>query len=295
MESGTLLGAAAALVSAASWALAAILWRFLGEDVAPAGMNLGKAVLGSCLLGGGLFIAGSAPIGREDLLLLVLSGLLGIALGDTLFFYSLMHLGPGLSVLLAALTPVCIAVASALFLGERHSVLVWTGIGATVGGIVWVLLETSPDGGVVRDKAVGIRYGLLSLVCVTIGIILAKKALSTLPAIQAAAIRLAAGAGGLALWGMLRGDIRAWVAPFREPRIMRRICYVVLISSFGGFWLSLVALKKMDAAVAGVLTATTPLFVLPMAALAFKERVPLKALAGTALAVAGVGLTLAAM
>ena len=64
----------------------------------------------------------------------------------------------------------------------------------------------------------------------------------------------------------------------------------VFVAIFGGFWLFLVALKYADASVATVLNSTTPLFILPMAAISLKEKIPVHAVIGSIIGVMGVAL-----
>ena len=90
-----LLGMGAALASAASWAIGSILFKRIGETVTPFGMTLSKGAVSSLLLGGVLFATGYGDLPGEALGLLLLSGMLGIAIGDTLFFAALQDLGGG--------------------------------------------------------------------------------------------------------------------------------------------------------------------------------------------------------
>ena len=85
------------------WAGASILWKKLGEDVAPLGMNLGKGLIS--LLGFGLlFTAFSMPTAAPSAwFLLGLSGLIGISLGDTTYFMALLKLGPRRILVMTAL------------------------------------------------------------------------------------------------------------------------------------------------------------------------------------------------
>ena len=80
--------------------------------------------------------------------------------------------------------------------------------------------------------------------------------------------------------------------PFRRGTLLAKVAVVVVVVVFGGFWLSLVALKHIDAAIAGTLNATGPLFILPMSVLLMKEKLSLRAVLGTGIAVGGVALIL---
>lgn len=280
------------LLSACSWALGAILWRKLGEQLSSYSMNLGKTVIGSLCLGFMLFFVGLEPISATSTMFLGLSGIIGIAIGDTFFFLSLMKLGPRRASLMGSLNPVVIAVAAAALLGERPTPGVWAGILTTTFGVGWVLWERTKAASGAESSSLGIRYGLLSVLCTAVAVLLAKIGVVSVPTAQAAWIRLFAGSVGLALWGASRSELGIWVAPFRRGRLLAKVVVVVLVVVVGGFWLSLVALKHVDAAIAGTLNATSPLFILPMSIVLLKEKVSIRAFVGTAIAVGGVALIL---
>ena len=103
------------LLSACSWALGAILWRRLGEQLSSFSMNLSKTVFGTIFLGVVLLFVGLESVSARSIVFLALSGVLGIAIGDTFFFLALMRLGPRRASLMGALNPVAIALAAAAF------------------------------------------------------------------------------------------------------------------------------------------------------------------------------------
>ncbi len=282
-----------ALASSASWALGTVLWRKIGAEVSPYSMNLGKGIIGSLYLGLVLLIVRLEPVSMQDFLYLGASGIFGITLGDTFFFMALMNLGPSLSSLMGTLLPVSVAFSAVLFLSERPSIAAWAGIFLTVAGVAWVLRQRIPHNDLVRNKSLGIRLRLLSIACMTAGVIFAKIGVSSISAVQASFIRMAWGLAGLALWGAFKGELSGWVAPFRDTRMLAKVSFIVFIIVFGGFWLSLVALKYSSASVANTLGSTSPIFILPLAAIILKERISLKAGMGAALAVSGAALILA--
>ncbi|MBU0617279.1 MAG: DMT family transporter, partial [Planctomycetes bacterium] len=95
-----------ALLAALTWAFAMVLFKYSGERVTPLALNLFKNVVGVILLALTLLAAPLLPslLGGESLQqvlalparqiwIMVLSGVIGIALGDTLFFYGLNMVG----------------------------------------------------------------------------------------------------------------------------------------------------------------------------------------------------------
>jgi len=203
-----------------------------------------------------------------------------------------MRLGPRRASLMGALNPVAIAVSAAVVLGERPTAGVWAGIAATTIGVGWVLWERSSAGRVPEDRVSGIRFGLLSVLCTAGAVLLAKVGVASVPTVHATWIRLLAGSAGLLFYGAARSELGVWVTPLREPALLAKVTGVVLVVVFGGFWLSLVALKHIDAAIAGTLNATGPLFILPMSVHFMKEKLSLPVILGTGVAVAGVGMIL---
>ncbi|MEW6489559.1 MAG: DMT family transporter [Thermodesulfobacteriota bacterium] len=284
----------AALASSASWALGAVLWRRLGDSLSPFGSNLAKGLIGSGLLAAALALVGAQPVSAPALAWLGLSGVLGIAVGDTFFFRSLMDLGPRLASLLGTLNPFFIALCAAAFLGERPAAAAWAGICLTAAGVGWVLWERTPEGGLRQERARGLRSGLVAVACTVAAVLLAKKGLEEVPPVQAALVRLSAGTLGLLAWGARTHVLGAQLRLLRQRAVLARAAAVVCVVTFGGFMLSLVALSRLDASIAGALGATSPLFVLPMAALWFREPVTVRSVIGTAVAVGGVALLLQA-
>ncbi len=284
------VGVAAALVSAASWALGSVLWRKVGTGLSAYSMNLVKGLIGSVYLAGALLLTSFEGVDGRAALFLGVSGVVGIAAGDTFFFAALLDIGPRLTSLMGTLTPVCTALVAVAVLGERPELLVWTGIVLTFAGVTWVLVTKSYQDHIVRHKARGVLCGAMSVLCTVIGIILAKKALTDISAIQASFIRMLSGTAGLALWGALRGSLRQWAGPLTDAALLKKLSLIIFLGTFGGFFLSLFALKLIDAAVASSLVSTTPLFVIPVAAVLLGERISVKSVLGTAVAVCGVAL-----
>src|SRR5471030_2881345 len=160
------IGIAAALGSAASWALGAILFKRIGEHMSPLAMTLAKAVVSVVFLGIALLFLGFTAITPHNLGLLVASGLVGIAVGDTLFFAALQHLGPQTLVVLMMVGQVLTALLALVFLGERPSAAAWGGIACVLAGVT-IVLWANLSGERQRSRARGIVFGLLSVACMS--------------------------------------------------------------------------------------------------------------------------------
>ncbi|MBI4803551.1 MAG: DMT family transporter [Elusimicrobia bacterium] len=281
------VGCLAALVSAAAWAYSSILFRKVGEEASPAAMVLANCGIGLVYMGLLFAVSGMGPVDIRTVLVLGASGLLGVALGGILFFRALMCLGPKLTVIMGLVCPVVTILLAVVLLNERPSPVAWAGSLLIFAGISLVLWKRFPAG--VREKAVaGIAYSALSTLCTAASIILAKVGVAEIPALEATFIRQLWAVAGLAAWGCATGTIKAWLIPFKERRLAKLIFFSSFVVIFGGFWLSMVSLKYLDASIATVLSMTEPLFILPFTALLLKEKITLRETAGALIAFAGV-------
>jgi drug/metabolite transporter (DMT)-like permease len=283
------LGIAAALGSAASWAVGSILFKQIGEKLSPVAMTLAKGGVSVLFLGVALSFTGYSHLDWQALLLLTLSGLLGIALGDTFFFEALQDIGAHVLVSLMMLGQVFTILLAVVFLNEMPTLTAWGGIVLAIAGIGLVVsaqLSAEKQASSWR----GIAFGLLSVLCMSISIIIAKFALESTSAIQATFVRMFSGTLGMFCFGASTRRLGNWVAPFQDLRLVYLFLVSVCVVTFGGFWLSLVAIKYVDVSIANTLNSTEPLFVLPLAAIFLKEKIVFKTFMGAAIATAGVAL-----
>jgi len=297
MNALLLAACGAALASAAAWALGSILFRKLGDHVSPVAMNLGKDLVGLPLLGVALLLAGPAAMDLRAIVLLSLSGLIGIALGDTLFFMALVRLEPRRTLLLATIGQVFTVLLAVGLLGERPTPSAWGGICLVLFGVSWVMRESADelDSEGQSSRRWGILCGLGAALCFAAATILAKVGVASVSALQGTFVRLAAGVVGLVAWGIVRGQVRGWLQPLRETSLLRKLVVAEMVIVFGGFWLGLWSLKHLDASLATVLASTEPLFVLPLGLWMLHQKPTLRGVLGAVVAVVGVGLIIASL
>lgn len=290
----SIVGIAAGLGSAASWAIGAILFKRIGTRLSPIVMTLGKSGLGALFLGIALVFAGATIPGTHDLVMLVASGLVGIAISDVLFFAALQELSPKTLVILLTVGQVNAALLAMAFLGEFPPWVAWCGIALILSGVSVVLWPSGGEPGP-RESRRGIALGLASSICMSGSGVMAKAALADVSALEGTFIRMLAGFGGIAAVLLFRGKLFSSLGDFSKQGLAAPFLGAVSVITFGGFWLSLLAIKNLQVAVANSLLSLEPVLVLPLAALILKERVLGREIAGALLATAGVivlGLTL---
>ncbi|MCF6337873.1 MAG: DMT family transporter [Gammaproteobacteria bacterium] len=290
------MGAVAALLSAFCWAVAAILFRRIGDRITAMGINLAKGLVAMffmavLLLPG--FYSGLASLDTNSIAALALSGIIGICFGDTLYFLALMRLGARRTLLLGSLIPIITALIAVIFLGEQISILAWLGMALAIAGVTYVLWQRAPRENTqhTREKyRSGLFFGVLFVVANALGIIATKVGVADIPALEATFVRQAFAIAGLTFWGLMVRDLLGWVTPLHEGKLLKVLLIASLIGALLGTWLSVVALKYTYAAVAATLNSTSPLFILPLAAFWLKEHVNWREIVGALAAVMGIGL-----
>jgi drug/metabolite transporter (DMT)-like permease len=281
------VGVCAALASAASWAVGTILFKGIGENFSASAMTLVKSLLSVFLLAICSIFVGWTNVPTSSLGWLILSGLIGIAAGDTCFFAALRRLPVHRLIVLMMLAPGITLLMAILFLGEAPGPIAWVGITLILSGVSLTLAADLRRIESPQNTANGLLLGLLSVLCMGISVIIAKIGLGRVPALQATFLRMAAGFIGMLMVASTRRQLRGWLEPLRQGALQWRFTVAVAVVTFGGFWLALFSIKRLDVSVANTLLATEPLFALPLSVLWLRERPVMLAWMGAAIAFPG--------
>jgi drug/metabolite transporter (DMT)-like permease len=281
------IGVGAALASAASWAVGTILFKGIGENFSPSAMTLVKSLFSVVLLAIGLIFVGWMSVPLSSLGWLILSGLIGIAAGDTCFFAALRLLAVHQLVVLMMLAPGITLIMAILFLGEMPGPIAWLGIVMVLSGVTLTLAADLRQTHAAGKAPAGLVFGLLAILCMGVSVIIAKIGLNTMPALQATFLRMAAGSAGMLVVSLAKRQVKGWLEPLREGGLKWRFAAAVVVVTFGGFWLALFSVKRLDVSVANTLLATEPLFALPLSVIWLRERPVALAWSGAAVAFPG--------
>jgi len=269
------LGEILALASGLAWAVAVVLFRVSGRSIHPVGLNLGKNVLGLAMILPTLLVLGeplAPPVPTAATGLLLLSGALGIAVSDTLFFHALNRLGASLTAIVDCFYSPFVIALSFVLLGERLTLVQLAGAALVISAILTVSKEGKLERIDKRDLALGILYGVLAMFFVALGIVMVKPVLGTVSVFWATLVRMAGGTAALVLFVPVLRNRRAVLAPL----IDRRNWKALVPAAFFGSYLSLIlwtgGMKYAAASVAAVLNQLNTIFIVVIAAVFLKER-----------------------
>lgn len=189
-------GEVLSLGSAVVWAFAVILFRITGRKVHPLGLNLYKSILAVLLLGLTLLITGGSlfpQVSSKTYLLMLLSGVIGIGVSDTLFFSALNRLGAGLTAIVNCSYSPAVIVLAALFLSERMSFFQMIGVMLILIS-VYLIANKSPENSIPRKQLlVGILLGIAAMISMAFSIIIMKPILASISMLWATLFRTIGG------------------------------------------------------------------------------------------------------
>ena len=269
----SIFGISIALVSTLSWALCTVALKKLGERLDPIGMTTIKAILASILLCLIIFFTGETfNISTNKILTIAISGILGIAIGDSLFFASLNRLSPLiLSIILFVGPDLFSGIFGFIFLKEMPTLQSWIGIFCILFGLAFLIFPIQKENLESKTKITGIIFALLSLICTAYSMVIIKPVLNDIPIITATMYRMLFSSIILLLFGLFTKKLFSWKQNLNNKKYNIQLAGTLSLATIGGFWLSLVAIKHCKLIIASSLMSLEPLFILIFTILFFKH------------------------
>ena len=285
-----IIGITCSAAAAFFWAVAIILFKKSGDHFSPMALNLFKCTVTLILLIPTLLLCGIDLFPEKpayDWIMFCVSGLLGIALADTLFFMALSRLGAGMIAIVDCLYLPIVIFISFVFLDE---ILGIKGLfGATLVVIAIFVGSVSKKGITVTgiDFFFGIILGIFAIILIAGSIVMLKKLLEDTNVLWASFARVLAGTLGLYLIVLLSPGRKKLLAELYPSKTW----FSALPASVAGNYIAMIAwlagMKYTMVSIAAVLNQLSTVFIFILAAIFLKEPVTLPRVSATILAVSG--------
>jgi len=227
-----------------------------------------------------------------------LSGIIGFTIGDYCSFKSWTLLGPKLGSLYTTFAPGAALIVGFLVLGEKINFIGICGITITIGGVIWLTLSkkdqaAAEEAGFKRDRS-GILLGIAGALCQGTGLVLSKLGMDyyedKLPTMHAVWIRLLFAFVTAFMVSLFIKKLVANSKPILSNK-NNALPYMVLGTLLGpiaGVSCSLLAIQKIEVAVAQTIFALLPIVVLPVNLIVYKEKITLQSVFACITAILGV-------
>ncbi|TNF62360.1 MAG: DMT family transporter [Burkholderiales bacterium] len=289
---------ALALLAAACWAVSSLFSAGPAQRLGAFAFSRWRMLFASLLLWG-LALAGGGwrSLDGAAFVLLALSGLIGIFIGDTALFACMNRMGPRRSGVLFATHALFSAWLAWLFLGETLWGWTLAGSGLLVAGVMLaVVWGKRGDEAHIWEQVrgplwVGVALGLLAALCQSVATLMLKPLMSTgVDAVAASAMRMSMALAAHALLWLLWSGARA-----RDSLRLQDAAGIFMSAAIAmalGMTLILQAMKLGQAGLVAVLSSVTPVLILPLLWLVYRRMPAAGAWLGAFLAVAGTALIL---
>lgn len=285
------LGPSVALGCALSWAIALVMWRKSGNHIPAKVLNAFKNTLSFLLMLPTLYLVEGSlfqDIAREDFLLLLFSGALGIGISDAFYLWSLKLIGASRLAIIDCVYSPTIIFLSFLFLGETLGPLQICGTGLVVLAVYLINANETYTKEAKDHLIKGGIVAVIAIVSMAVGILLVKPVFTRVPLFTVITIRLLGGtlmsvATLLYSEEKLAGFNLILKDPKRNMIILASICgtYISMVMWVAGF-------KYNEASIAAVFNQTTTFFTVILAAFFLNEPLTRRKITATLTATVGV-------
>lgn len=296
------LGEYAALLTAVFWTITAIAFESAGKKVGSLSTNLIRLFLAFIFIGiygqitRGSFIPFDAS--AHNWLWLSISGLVGFVIGDLLLFEAYVVIGSRISMLIMSLTPPITAFFGWIIMGEVLTLQNLLGMTLTLFGIMLVVLNgksKSPDTEKKNNKKLHLSYPIVGILLAFggavgqgAGLVLSKFGMQDLDPFAATQIRVITGFVGFSILFVVLKRWKKLIEAVKNKKAMTRLGIGAFFGPFLGVSFSLLSIKHTTTGVASTIMAIVPVLIIPPAVIFFKEKITIKEVMGSLVAVGGV-------
>ncbi len=283
------------LACALMWGIAVIFFRKAGLTVSPLALNLFRVGISSVFFVFTLFVMRMpllrpAPLG--DVLILGLSGVIAIAVSDTLFHMSLNRVGAGINAVVDSLYSPFMVLMAFLMLGEKLGLWDLAGMVLILAGVIIATGVKLPEDASRGTLLVGIGLGAAAMASLAFGIVLAKPVLERYDVLWSTTIRQLGALIALVPVALIApGRRRIWSVFVPGPAWRFSIpgtfmgSYLALLLWIGG-------MKYTRAGTAAILNQTSTIYILILATLVLHEPFTKRKFMAAFLALGGVLLVI---
>jgi DME family drug/metabolite transporter len=234
-----------------------------------------------------------AGLPTSVVIIAVVSSLLGLGIGDTLYLFGLKSIGVSRAVPLGATYPLFSLFWSVFFLGQPLSLSAIIGTAVILGGIFLLTRQKDEEPAVVQGKAawLGIVASLGAAIAWSVGVILMDVALSS------AAQTLDANYAIVTLRLVTMALVFVGLAPFidrsrgflkMKKRTILLLCVGGLVANGVGWMLMNYSLQTIPEAQSIPISSTSPLFAAIAGFMLFREKATVKTVLGGVFIVVGI-------
>ncbi|NMC40587.1 MAG: DMT family transporter [Bacteroidales bacterium] len=290
-------GEFAALLTAVFWTITALANESASRKIGSLTVNIIRLFLAVIFLSlYNLFARGylvPSDASAYNWIWLSLSGLVGFVFGDYFLFRAFSVIGSRFSMLIMTTVPLLTAFFGWIMIGEKLSLLHFTGMLLTFTGISMAIFSRNGKGEKLTLKLApsGIVFALGGAVGQALGLVLSKIGMQgSYDPFAATQIRVFAGAAGFAILAFMLSRWSDVAKGVKDRKAFTAVSTGAFFGPFLGVSFSLMAVKFTQAGIASTIMAIVPVLIIPPSVIMYKEKVTLAEIAGAVISVSGTAI-----
>ena len=284
------MGESLALAAAFGWVGSSVFLERASKETGTLAVNLIRLIIALLFLGVITYVKRGLvlplDVTKESLKFLSISGLFGLFLGDFFLYKSYIKIGPRITLLVMTFSPIAVSILSFFILGEKIEGFKVLGMLLTIIGIAIVILKKKNDK---EFSKVGFIYALLAMLGESLGIIFTRLGSIEYDSFATIQVRTIPAILAFIVYISLKKE---W-SNIKEGIVNKKgMIYIVLgtIVATLGVTALVEAMKYANVGIVSTLAATSPILIIPISIIFFKEKVSI--LEGIGALISFVGITI---
>ncbi len=285
------IGELSAIATAFCWSISASYFESCGKKIGSFNLNMTRLIFGLIFIMtynffvNGMVFPTDASI--ETIILMGISGFLGIFLGDLMLYEAFVLLSARITLLIFFAVPPLTSLISFLFLDDIMHINEVVGMIVILFGIYLVVSKkgTSESKGNISKK--GLIFAIGATFLQALGNVFSKSAAVDYNPFLSAEIRLLAALLAFIALYTIKGHWKVYLETFKDIGVLKHIAIGSFFGPFLGIGLTLLSLQYLNAGISSTLSSISPIILIPYVAIIKKEKITKYDIIGTIVAFLG--------
>lgn len=288
------LGEFFAFLTALGWAFSSILFEAASKKSDSVTVNVIRLIFGIVMLGTTTFITRGVFFPTDSTIhnwtFLSISGIIGLFLGDIFLYESYVLIGARISMLFMTMTPLIVGLFGFIFLGEKLLPLQMLAMFITCTGVLLVVVKpktSTSDSKKLSPK--GIAFITTAVILEALGNIFTKIGARNYDPSSSTQIRMICALGVFIFYLTFKKRWKRIFTSFLDKKLLLLIAFGTITATAGITFL-IAAFNLINTGVASTFSSISPIIVIPISIIVFKEKVTLREIVGAFISVIGIAL-----
>lgn len=287
------LGEIFALITALGWALSSLFFEQASKKADSISVNVIRLVMGIIFLGiftcidRGVILPVDAT--SYNWKILGISGLIGLFFGDMFLYEAYVMIGARICMLFMTMTPLVVGIFGYLFLGEALTLIQIVAMLITCSGVLLVVIKPKNKNDEKKLSSKGILFICIATILEATGIVFTKMGSMGYDPSSSTQTRMICALGVFIIFLTYK---RLWKKVFNVLRDRKVILLIIggTITATAGITFLVAALNLGNAGIISTISSTSPILIIPISYLIFKEKIKIKEIIGACISVFGIAL-----